>query len=43
MVHGFVVSSADGPILLLMVLIYSFVDLSWPLMTFEDAQTLLAL
>ena len=43
MVPGFVVSSADGPLLLLMVLIYSSFDLSWPLMTSEDAQTLRAL
>ena len=38
----FVVSSADGPLLLLMVLIYSSFDLSWPQMPFEEAQTLRA-
>ena len=43
MVPGFVVSSADGPLLLLMVLIYSCFDLSWPQMTSDDAQTLRAL
>ena len=43
MVPGFVVSSADGPLLLLMLLIYSSFDLSWPLMTSEDAQSLHAL
>jgi len=43
MVPGFVVSSADGPLLHLMFLICSCFDLSWPLMTSEDAQTLHAL
>ena len=38
MVPGFVLSLADGPLLLLMVLFYSYFDLSWPLMTSEDAQ-----
>ena len=43
MVPGFVISLADGPLLLLMVLFYSYFDLSWPLMTSEDAQNLCAL
>ena len=40
---GFALSLAYGPLLLLMVLIYSCFDFSWPLMTSEDAQTLPAL
>ena len=43
MVPGFVLSLADGPLLLLLVLFYSYFDLSWPLMTSEDAQNFLAL
>jgi hypothetical protein len=43
MVPGFVLSLADGPLLLLKVLFYSCFDLSWPPMTSEDAQTLRAL
>ena len=43
MVPGFVISLADGPLLLLNVLYYSFFDLSWPPMTSEDNQTLRAL
>ena len=42
MVPGFVLSLADGPLLLLLVLIYSCFDLSWPQMTSEDAQSLRA-
>jgi hypothetical protein len=43
MVPGFVLSLADGPLLVLKVLFYSCFDLSWPPMTSEDAQTLRAL
>ena len=43
MVPGFVLTLVDGPLLLLTVLFYSYFDLSWPLMTSEDAQTLRAL
>ena len=43
MVPGFVLSLADGALLLLTVLFYSYFDLSWPLMTSEDAQILRAL
>ena len=43
MVPGFVLSLADGALLLLTVLFYSYFDLSWPLMTSEDAQNLRAL
>ena len=43
MVPGFVLSSADGVHLRLIVLFYSCFDLSWPQMTSEDAQTLRAL
>ena len=43
MVPGFVLSLADGPLLLLMVHSYSCFDLSWPPMTSEDAQTLRAI
>ena len=43
MVPGFVLSLADGALLLLMVLFHRCLDLSWPLMTSEDAQTLHAL
>ena len=43
MVPGFVPSLADGPLLLLTVLLYSCFDLSWAPMTSEDAQTLRAL
>ena len=43
MVPGFVHSLADGTLLSLMVLFYSWFDLSWPPMISEDAQTLHAL
>ena len=43
MVPGFVLSLADGALLLLTILFYSCFNLSWPLMTTEDAQTLHAL
>ena len=43
MVPGFVLSLADGALLLLTVLFNSYFDLSWPLMTSEDAQNLCAL
>jgi hypothetical protein len=43
MVPGFVLSLADGPLLLLKVLFCSSFDLSWPPMTSVDAQTLYAL
>ena len=43
MVPGFVLSLDDGPLLLLTVLFHSCFDLSWPLMTSEDAQNLRAL
>ena len=43
MVPGFVLSLADGPLLLLLVLFYSYFDLSWPPMTSEHGQTLNAL
>ena len=43
MVPGFVLSLDDGPLLLLTVLFHSCFDLSWPLMTSEDAQILRAL
>ena len=43
MVPGFVLSLADGPLLLQMVLFYSSFDLCWPSMTSEDAQSLRAL
>ena len=42
MVPGFVFSLADGPLLLLLVLIYSCFDFSWPQMTSEGAQSLRA-
>ena len=38
MVPGFVLSLADGALLLLTVLFYSCFDVSWPLMTSEDAK-----
>ena len=43
MVPGFVLSLADGPLLLLMVHFYSRFDRCWPPMTSEDAQILRAL
>ena len=43
MVPVFVLSSADGVHLRLIVLFYSCFDLSWPQMASEDAQTLRAL
>ena len=43
MVPGFVLSLADGALLLLTVLFYSYCDLSWPLMTSKDAQNLFTL
>ena len=42
MVPGFVLSSADGAHLSLMLLIYSCFDFSWPQTTSEDAQSLRA-
>ena len=39
MVPGFVLSLADGPLLLLLVLFYSYFDLSWPPMASVDGQT----
>jgi hypothetical protein len=43
MVPGFVLSLADGPLLILKVICYSCVDLTWPPMTSWDAHTLRAL
>ena len=43
MVPGFVLSSADGPLLIQLVLIYCCFDFTWPPMTSEDNQTLCAL
>ena len=43
MVPEFVLSLADGPLLLLLVLFYSLFDLCWPAKTSEDAQILSAL
>ena len=42
MVPGFVLSSADGVHLRLIVLFYSCFDLFWPQMTSEDPQSLRA-
>ena len=43
MVPGFVISLADGDLVLLMGLFYSCFDFSWPPMASEDAQILCAL